>query len=321
MGCNPVFIAGAERSGTSLMYALLSSHPNLAMTRRTNFWPYFYNRFGDLRREENLERCLSLMKRYNRLLLLKPDFDLLYREFQQSEASYGRLFALLQEQHAKRLGKPRWGDKSLDTERYSDAIFREYPEAKILHMVRDPRDRYASALSRWKVSRGRVGAGTALWLTSVRAAARSERRYPQGYMVVQYERLAANPTDVLQRICEFIGEDYVSSMLSMEGSSIHRNGGNSSYGRRAIGEISTSSIGRFKQVLPKCEIQFMQSRAKHLMNKFEYQPEQVDFSLPEHFRYYFADLPVNFARMVGWQIIEATMDHVGRKPSARRLVS
>ena len=32
----PVFVAGLERSGTSLIFALLASHPNIAMTRRTN---------------------------------------------------------------------------------------------------------------------------------------------------------------------------------------------------------------------------------------------------------------------------------------------
>ncbi|MFN2221113.1 MAG: sulfotransferase, partial [Candidatus Promineifilaceae bacterium] len=45
---NPVYVAGLERSGTSLMYALLASHPRIAMTRRTNMWTHFYNQYGDL---------------------------------------------------------------------------------------------------------------------------------------------------------------------------------------------------------------------------------------------------------------------------------
>ena len=32
----PVFIAGADRSGTTLLFALLASHPNISMSRRTN---------------------------------------------------------------------------------------------------------------------------------------------------------------------------------------------------------------------------------------------------------------------------------------------
>ena len=44
----PIFIAGPDRSGTTLLYALLASHPNISMVRRTNFWRWFYGRYGDL---------------------------------------------------------------------------------------------------------------------------------------------------------------------------------------------------------------------------------------------------------------------------------
>ena len=62
----PVFIGGLERTGTSLLYALLASHPAIAMTRRTNWWTYFYDRFGDLAKDENLDRCLATIRRYRR---------------------------------------------------------------------------------------------------------------------------------------------------------------------------------------------------------------------------------------------------------------
>ena len=51
----PIFLAGPDRSGTSLIYALLASHPNISMVRRTNMWRYFYNRYGDLHNPQNFE--------------------------------------------------------------------------------------------------------------------------------------------------------------------------------------------------------------------------------------------------------------------------
>ena len=56
----PIFIAGPDRSGTTLMFALLASHPNLSMVRRTNMWRYFHGRYGDLGDPQNLERCLDV---------------------------------------------------------------------------------------------------------------------------------------------------------------------------------------------------------------------------------------------------------------------
>src|SRR3990172_4921197 len=123
MDSGPVFVVGIERSGTSLIYALLASHPNIAMTRRTNLWTHFFGQYGDLHRRENFERCLASMLRYKRLLPLKLDPERIRREFWQGEPSYAHLFALLEEHYAERQGKRHWGDKSLNTERYVDAIF------------------------------------------------------------------------------------------------------------------------------------------------------------------------------------------------------
>ena len=116
MSAGPIFVAGLERSGTSLLYALLASHPRIAMTRRTNLWTHFYGQYGELGDPANLDRCIDVLLRYKRIVKLEPDEVRLRRDFAQGPPTYGRLFALLEEQHAQRLGRPRWGDKSLHTE-------------------------------------------------------------------------------------------------------------------------------------------------------------------------------------------------------------
>ena len=137
------------------------------MTRRTNWWTYFDGRFGDLAQDDALRRILDEMRRYRRHRKLELDFERLERDFRGGERSYCRLFDLMESQHAERLGMPRWGDKSLHTERYADRVFECFPDARIIHMVRDPRDRYASVLKRWRSKRGGVGSATAAWLASV----------------------------------------------------------------------------------------------------------------------------------------------------------
>lgn len=318
----PIFLAGIERSGTSLMYALLASHPNLAMTRRTNLWTYFYNQFGDLSRPENFERCLAKMMRYKRLRLLSLDPERIRHEFWQGETSYGRLFALLEQHYAERLGRPRWGDKSLNTEKYADAIFAAYPNAKIIHMIRDPRDRYASARTRWKAMKGRAGAGTAMWLASVALARRNQQRYPNSYQILRYETLVSQPEETLRQVCEFIGEEYTPQMLTMEGAPrLLEKGSNSSYGPREPGRITPASLGRYRQVLSKFEIAFIQSMAAKEMLAFEYPLDKITFSPAEHVAYFAFHWPINVSRMVAWKIKEWVQDQLGRTLPAYRLVS
>ena len=321
MNSGPIFIAGLERSGTSLIYALLASHPNIAMTRRTNLWTYFYNQYGDMSKPKNFERCLKDLLRYKRLTPVQLDAEKLRQDFNNGEMTYPRLFALIEEQYAQRLGRPRWGDKSLNTERYADQIFEAYPNARILHMQRDPRDRYASAVKRWKVSRGGAGVGSAVWLSSLNLARRHQARYPNQYMIVRYETLAREPEKTLQKICAFIGEEYDPLMLEMKGAEQFRDeGGNSSYEQHEPGHISTRSIGRFREVLSSRQIAFMQMVAGAEMGEFDYAPDLIKFSAPDRFSFLLLDIPINYLRMLVWYVREAFLNQVGRSLPSYRII-
>jgi hypothetical protein len=322
MAAGPIFIAGLERSGTSLIYALLGSHPNIAMTRRTNLWTHFYNQYGDISQPTNFERCLNMMMHYKRLEPLRLDPDRIAKEFWQGEPTYGRLFALLEEHYAERLGKSRWGDKSLNTERYAKPIFASYPDARIIHMIRDPRDRYSSAITRWKVSRGGVGAGTAMWLSSVNYAEHNQMRYHNKYKIVRYEDLVKKPESTLREICIFIGEDFNNEMLMMrEAESFRDEGGNSSYGKLEPGVISTNSIGKYRQVLSRRQVAFMQFLAGRKMLALEYELESIHLTLGEKLVFGSIDFPVNLTRFEAWLIRESYLNKKGRSLPAYRIIA
>lgn len=321
MDSRPIYIAGLERSGTSLIYALLGSHPAIAMTRRTNLWTHFYGQYGDLARPENYERCLAMMLRYKRIVRLEPDPDRLRREFEQGERSYARLFALLGEHYAEQQGKPRWGDKSLNTERYAAPIFEAFPAARMIHMIRDPRDRFASAQTRWGRTRGGVGAGTAMWLWSVALARRNRALYPDRYAILRYETLIFRPEETLREICNFIGETYSPLMLTMRDAQTFRDeGGNSSYGPRQAGIISTSSVGRFRNVMSRREIAYMERTAVQQMAAFGYVLDNVDLTSGELGMYYLLDAPINAFRGAAWRAREAIYDRRGRAVPSYRIV-
>jgi hypothetical protein len=317
---NPVFVSGTNRSGTTLMYALLASHPNLSLVRRTDMWRYFYGQFGDLSRPENFERCLDAMLHYKRVANLQPDAERIRREFGQGEPTYGRLFALFHQHHAERAGKTRWGDKSLHTEEYADQIFNEYPQAKIIHIIRDPRDRYASVLKRLNAGSKRVGVDTVKWWYSARVARRQAQRYPGCFLTVRYETLAQQPEETLRRVCDFIGEPYTPQMLTMTGAPrYHKEGANTAFEQVKPGVISTRSIGRFRQVISRWEIAFIQTFARRLMAEFDYELEPVRLSAGERLAYLVA-LPLGLLRMVRWLALDKVSEMKGRPLREHRVL-
>ncbi|MDI9547716.1 MAG: sulfotransferase, partial [Chloroflexota bacterium] len=108
----PIFIGGTGRSGKTWMRFMLSSHPNICLSRRANLWTDHDGRYGDLARVANLERCLDTLLRSKHIQFLNPDADRIRREFRHGPATYARLFALLHEHYAEQQGKPRWGDQT-----------------------------------------------------------------------------------------------------------------------------------------------------------------------------------------------------------------
>jgi hypothetical protein len=232
------------------------------------------------------------------------------------------LFALFHEHNAERVGKPRWGDKSLHTEHYADQVLAEFPDARIIHMTRDPRDRYASVRKRHGRDTQRVGAATGRWLFSMRAAQRNLKRHPENYMVVHYEELASKPEETLRQVCTFIWEEYTPAMLTMAGAAEHRDrGGNSSFGHFEPGVISTQSIGRFRSVLSSSEIAYIQMCTGAVMEAFGYPREPVQFTPNERLAFSLVKLPSDLARMLGWITLTSIRIKRGITVPSSRLIA
>jgi hypothetical protein len=140
-------------------------------------------------------------------------------------------------------------------------------------------------------------------------------------MIVRYETLVAEPEEMLQKICDFIGEDFLPQMLSMKGAKTFREqGSNSSYGQRKPGVISTNSIGRYNQVLSARQIACIQSFAKQEMLSFNYELDALEMPLTEKLRLMVADWPRNLVLLHTWRIRETMRDQKGRKLPSYRIV-
>jgi hypothetical protein len=300
---SPFFLAGVDRSGIGLLGEVLERHPNLAISRRTNFWPLYYRRFGDLSRPENLERCVASLMRYRRIRDLGIDRVALIEQMHRGEPSYGRLLAAIEEQNLRRLGKIRWGDKSLGSEGHANTILREFPEARFVHVMRDPRDRYASQATHRRAARGKVGSGTAIWLWSAKLAERNRDRLGDRYLVIRYEDLVADPPETLRGVCRFLGEEFHPDMLST-----------------AAGDLTTSSVGRFRRDLDRRDLAFVQTVAGGTMRRLGYVPEADEMPPLERIRFVLFGLPVGLARMGGWWLGRAVGSLARPIPSDRRLV-
>jgi hypothetical protein len=322
----PIFIGGPDRCGKTTLRAFLASHPNIAIPDvGSNMWTYFFGQYGDLGKAQNFEHCLAAMVHYKHVAFLKPDADRIRREFWQGPPTYARLFELFLLHYAERMEKPRWGVQTGLVERYADHIFAAYPGARMLHMVRDPRDRYEASLTLWPDGKGRAGGATTRWLYSVRLAQRNERLYSGQYRIVRFESLVLQPEQTLREVCAFLGEDYQPGMLKMTGAPKHRDRLTQGAGQESDqAPLSPAFIGRFRQGVPKHEIAFMQMFAGRQMIAFDYKLEELDFSAGDWLRFVLREYPLNLARMIAWQSRESIQHrfpaYFGRRPRSQMVL-
>jgi hypothetical protein len=287
-GDSPIFIGGISFSGKTILNSILSAHPKIIVTRHTSMWPRYYQRYGELSQPNNFNRCLTAMLQDKRIEPLNPDPERIQREFWQGPPSYGRLFGLLHEHHAKQQGKARWGDQLSFIECYITPILACYPAARMIHMIRDPRERYRESIERPSRGRWKVGLETATWLRSARLAERNYQRYPASYKIVRYESLISDPEGTTRDICNFLREDFLPEMVT----SLHGLGfGNKSDANSRHQQASES----YSRDITEREILYIQMHTKRYMLANEYALKPVHVPLAERLLFYVFDWPANIA--------------------------
>ena len=212
----PIFVVGFQRSGTTLLQSLLGAHPRIAAPPETHFIfriAGLRDYFGDLSDDRRLRVAVHELLNPPAPILADSGFDE-DRVFERAAAgprTYASLLDALMRDFADRQGKPRWCEKTPIQPALHILDF--FPNAQLVHIVRDPRDVVASCLEApwW---RGRADQLARAWkrftLENIRVGADAG---PQQYLQLRYEDLTRDPEAVLRIACVFLGEEYSPAML------------------------------------------------------------------------------------------------------------
>ena len=234
-----VFVGGCGRSGTTLVQEIINRHPRIACGPETSMFGLPFNvgniapvwQLDDQELGEQAESAAHLTEFaswFYRRFLLEPS------------------------------GKQRWADKTPNNVRVVSDLLTWYPHGRFVHVLRDGRDVVCSLRHhpRERVIDGRVvpvesnnpmDRCARRWLHDV-SLGRAFAGHPR-YVEVRYERLVEDPAGQLQRLCEFLGEDYSPQMLDPAASDGQMEQGRLMNNRNAGSSISSRSIGRWKKDL------------------------------------------------------------------------
>lgn len=215
---SPAFIVGVMRSGTTLLSATLNRHPLVCVTPETDFL-YKLSRYPGgsegFRRDwpDSLYRIVDRMKP-------TAEWDkpavLLERRVHGRPLTGREAFLELGAMIAQRYGKRLWVEKTPNHINCLPFIRQLFPEARIIHIVRDGRD-VADSLSRVSFGSPNYFDNLLRWMREVEGAdafAASDRNT----LAVRYEDLVADPGSTMREVCQFLGIGFVPAMLQPDGS-------------------------------------------------------------------------------------------------------
>ena len=251
-----IFVVGVSRSGTTLMRMVLGKHSRIAIADENHYLGHLlpghgarddFRRVGDLRDDAAVRRLVDRIysdefqsgswhrptSPFWRWLIRRVPRAELEQRLLAGERSERGVFTAVLRAEADRKHKAIFGEKTPAHIRWADTLMAWYPDARIVHMVRDPRGVYRSELKRrtanpeslpyrWLVKapllmRGFVLLETAwTWAGAVADHRRLSRRYPAHYLAVRFEDLVRSPEAEIDRVCAFLGVEPERRMLKQK---------------------------------------------------------------------------------------------------------
>lgn len=216
-----IFIIGAPRSGTKLLRGLLNGHSKIYIPEVETLFLYdIYSRwgnFGNIANKDNFKKLYSFIIStpfYSYLEDAKEeyivDFDYWFDSI--TNASYGHVMSKFFESCAHKKGKIIFGDKTPSYIYPVSFIREQFPGARIIHLVRDPRDYVLSAQKAWGKNIFRSAHRWNLWIKS---AVQNLKLREDDNILVKYESLLQNPEIEIERITTFLDVSYEPEMLNL----------------------------------------------------------------------------------------------------------
>jgi hypothetical protein len=213
----PLFVVGCPRSGTTMLSLMLHAHPNLAMPPETRFLTYTWRKrraFGDLETEEQRIALASMVtRRGSRVRDLALDPLELQKKIFDGPPTIGSAFGIVFREFAQLHGRARWGDKRPAYYQEVDVLLRLFPDAQIVHIIRDGRANVASLkrMPWWKFD---SITSMATWSLAEYCMRRNQKRLPADtFYAIRYESLVADPETELRKLCVFLDEEFHEAML------------------------------------------------------------------------------------------------------------
>ena len=289
---SPIFIVGANRSGTTLLRLILNAHSRIAIPEEVVYLgstlagvPIEKWQTPDLSKEAYTAFVKDFILHDCEPLAGIDQEKVIEEIVAASPFDLKKPYQYVLEAWAAQHGKERWGEKTPGNLFYADILIEMFPDAKFIHVVRDPRAGVSSMMNTTFFPKDIVFNALSRHKFMTKGRAILERSVPeQQRLLLRYEDLVLEPEATVKRLCHFIEEPFENSMMDFyqESSRYMKKDAASSFNKAATRPISADMLDKWKKKLTRSEIAQIQMLCKHEMKEFGYAFEKAKASVSVH---------------------------------------
>lgn len=285
-----IFVTGASRSGTTMLCRIFGQHSDVCSLNELHV-------FGDLIKADRITELVdadqqaALAKKIvqrqrfgifhsDKPLVQDSVLDRVLEQLDAERRSAADVFRLCVDSFASEVGKVIACEQTPRNIFYAEKLMVAYPNAHIVHIVRDPRSVLASQKGKWR--RKFLGGDQIPWIDVVRMWCNyhpitlsklwikanqkaSVLSANSRFHLIKFEALLDSPAETLSSLCDGIGIAYQAEMLNIRhiGSS-HQTNNNAAKG------ISKATTDSWKENLSPAEISVSQRLCASMMRHYGY---------------------------------------------------
>jgi len=304
-----IFIVGNSRSGTTMMGRIIGKNSSVFTFKEL----HFFGQLWSSKDENKLLNRKESVKLFSKLLSIQ-EFGIFnqkdHEKFNETSESvllqkenFGiEIFNLFLNYAVQQQNAAIPCDQTPRNVFYIQEILDNFPNAKVVNMVRDPRDVLLSQKNKWR--RRYFGASgiplkeairsyfnyhpitiSKIWNTSIFNANKFDEE--KRIKTIRFEDLLINPKSTILDLCSFLEIDFDENMLI-----VPNIGSSTNLDKNSISGIDKSKIGSWKKGgLNSSEIYICQNMCNDFMNKYKYGLQYFPFP-PFLSLFYFISFPI-----------------------------
>lgn len=270
---NRIFIVGVGRSGTSLLQSMMNAHSEVAFIPETHFLRKYV--FTNKEFQSKKEVIAELGKDHN---FKRAKIEL--NEIITNNDSFLEIYNDLLDTYLKTKLKKIIGDKDPRNIDFIPQLKTCFPEAKVIHIMRDPRD---VVLSRTKADWSKhwpLSLHAYIYNAQIKRGRKlGQKLFGENYHEIYYEDLILKPEDELKNICTFIGIDFELGMLEF-GSSAKElvDKSEMQWKKETMGPLLSSNKNKWRNEFTDFQIDLIQKVCNSSFKNLQYNKAKINQS-------------------------------------------